>query len=97
MNDQEVPSVRQANPQEATKSSHQLRHDTEKAAHEQSDYMAVAHAADEDWAKKRVTHAQEEVRNWESMHGGTSDARIRDEEEKKKEAQPTTDQDETRR
>ena len=96
MDDQEIPSVPQANPQEATNSP-QRRDDAENAAHEQSDYMAVAHAADEDWAKKRVTHAQEELRNWASMHSGTSGATVRDDEEKKKEAQTTTDQDETRR
>ena len=96
MDDQDIPSVPQANPQEATNSPLR-RDDAENAAHEQSDYMAVAHAADEDWAKKRVTHAQEEVRNWASMHRGTSDATVGDDEEKKKETQTATDQDETRR
>ena len=92
MDDQDIPPVPEANPQEATNSPLR-RDDAENAAHEQSDYMAVAHAADEDWAKKRVTHAQEEVRNWKV----TSDATVGDDEEKKKETQTATDQDDTRR
>lgn len=96
MNDQEIPSVPQANPQEATNSPPR-RDDAENAAHEQSNYMAVVQAACEDWAAKRVTHAQEELRNWASIHGGTSGASVRDHEEKKKEVQTTTDKEETRR
>jgi hypothetical protein len=95
MNDPEIPSVPQANPQEATNSP-QRRDDAENAAHEQSKYMAVAQAACEDWAAKRVTHAQEELRNWASIHGGTSGARVPDHEKEKQEVQTTTDQEETR-
>ena len=44
MNDPEIRSVPEANPQEATNSP-QRREDAENAAHEQSNYMAVEQAA----------------------------------------------------
>jgi hypothetical protein len=44
-----------------------------------------------------VTHTQEELRNWASMHSATSGATVRDDEKEKKEAETTTDPDETRR
>jgi hypothetical protein len=96
MDEQEIPSVPQGNPQEATNSP-ERRHDAENAAHEQSDYIAAANAAGEDWAQKRVTHTQEELRNWASMHSATSGETVRDDEKEEKAAQTTTDHDETRR